>query len=97
MQGAQGFGLLRGAEGRAVPGDNGGLFRRNLPQTVAEVLHVVQADGGEDGHVLGHGVGGIEPAAHACFQNDELHLLLGKVHEGERQHQLKEGGLGSLP
>ena len=92
VNGAHGLRLLRRGNRRAVPGEDGCFFPGHLVKSFAQILGVVQPDGGQHGHILGHGVGGIQPAAHAGFQHDELHLLLRKPEHGHRQHQLKEGG-----
>ena len=53
---------------------------------------MVQADGGQYGNILGHGVSGVQPSAQPCFQNDEVHAVFPEVAQGDGQSQLKKGG-----
>ncbi len=92
IDGAAAFGLLYRGDDGAVPGDDSGFFAADGIEGAAEVLGVVDADGGDDGYVFGDGVGGVEPAAHACFEDDEVCFVFGEVEECYGEDDFKEGG-----
>ena len=72
---------------RAVRAQDAGLFARDEGDGVAEPLHVVERDVGDDGEQRLDDVGGVETAAHAHFEDGEIDLRLGEGFEGDRgQH-----------
>ena len=59
-------------------------------ECIAEPLRVIQADGCNDANIGGHGGGGIEPATHAGFENDELAFSLAEPAHRQCQRDLKK-------
>ena len=71
----RGFVRLQGRNDRDVRLDDAGFFARDLGQTRAEPLLMIVIDRGEDGNDRLGGVGRVEPAAHAGFENDDFRVL----------------------
>src|SRR5438552_17166410 len=54
-----------------------GFLGRDLLERIAEPFLMIERDRCDDGNVRLNGVGGVEPAAQACFQNNNLNLSTG--------------------
>ncbi len=73
--------------------DDSRFFGGDLGQCVAQILHVVVSDVGDDAEVGGDDVGAVEPASKTHFNDCHVGCLLGKVEEGHFHGQLEERGL----
>jgi len=88
-----GFGGLGGGEDGFGGADDAGFFAGDGGEGIAEPFLVVEGDGGEDGDVGGEGGGGIEAAAHACFEDDEFAGMFVEMFEGDGEGEFEEGGV----
>lgn len=88
-----GFRVLAERNEHTVLPQDAGLFRCDLAQRVAQVLHVVHGDVGNDRYRRLDNVGGVEAAAQTDLQNRKLNLLLCEVDEGDGSEQLEEAGI----
>ena len=78
-----GFFLLRGDHDFLMGiFDNPCFFRRYLTYSISQYPGMVQTHRSNNGNGRIHGIGRIQAAAQACFQNDHIHLVLGKITQG---------------
>ena len=71
--------------------DDAGLLDGYLLQRVAEELRVVEAYVGDDGEKRRDDVGAVQTAAHAHFDDGDVHLLAGEIVKGEADGHLEKG------
>ena len=84
--------LERIADHRRPGLDDAALFKRNLLEGSAEVLHVVERNFREHGaHRRGDDVGRVKPAAESRFQGDNVAALGVIVEHGGGGHEFKLG------
>ncbi len=81
---------------RRVGFDDACLLRGYLGQRVAQELHVVEADVGDDAEVRTDDVGAVEPSAQAYLHHGHVHPLLGEIIERHGGRQLEERGVQRL-
>ena len=97
--------MLRQGHQRAAWAQDSRLFAGDLGDRVAQVFLVVERDVGEDGEQRIDDVGGVEPAAHAHFQDGDLHwfpdgsvcFLVREVQESQRGQRLEEARMVRQP
>ena len=74
--------------------NNAGLFPCNLGQGIAQIPGMVHADGGNHtGCRPFQHIGGIQPAAHACFQNHHIHIMHSEQDHGHIKQEFKKSGM----
>ena len=71
--------------------DDAGFLCGDLVQCIAQELHVVHADVGDDAELGDDDVGAVQATAQSDFDDGDVDLLFGKVVEGHRCRQFKEG------
>ncbi len=84
------LGRLGRGDGRRARLDDARFFSRDLGEGVAKPRAMVEVDGRDDRHSRCHDIGRVEPAAHARFERDDLHIALLKMIERQRGCQLEE-------
>jgi hypothetical protein len=65
----------------------------NLRDRIAEPLHVIERDVGDDGNERLDDIRRVQPPAHADFQHGQIHLGFGEGAEGQSGQRLKEAGV----
>lgn len=88
---ALGISELRGGNHGLFGADDAGFFTRDGADGVAEPLGVVEANRRDHADIGGHGRGGIEPTAHAGFENDQLTFALGEIFHRKGESDLEKG------
>ncbi len=78
---------LLGEDGDTVGFDDAGLLFGDAFGRVGQVVRVVDGDRGDDGDVGVHHIGGVPRAAHAHFDNGDVH---GSVSEGGVRHHRED-------
>ena len=80
------------AEGGDALLEDAGFFGCDLGERLAEVLLVVERDGGDDSSDGGDDVGGIEPPAETGFEQDDVASFAREMFEGHHGDDFKKGG-----
>jgi hypothetical protein len=84
------FGGLRHRDHGHVGLDDARFFSGDLGEGVAEHVHVVPADGGDDAHSRGDGIGGVQTTTKTCFQHNARIATLGEPFEREGEREFKK-------
>jgi len=93
LDGGAGFGGLLTTDDGFSRLDDACFFRGDGGDGVSEPLRVVECDRGDDRDIRRDGGGGIEPATHAGFKNDEFAPLLAKVAHGYGEGEFEKCGV----
>ena len=91
-----GFHLRFSDHYRNVRFNNTRLFRRNKGQGIAQKVHVVKTDIGNDAQFRYNDVGGVQPPSQPYFDNGNIYRLPGKIVESHSDGYLKKGRLNAV-
>ena len=89
---------LRGDDGRRLPLENAGFFRRDLLDRVAEKIGVIDRNARDDGgeRMIDH-IGRVQPAAEADFEQQHVGRMTREQHHADRRGDLEHGdGLAAI-
>src|SRR6267143_3366535 len=90
-----GFRLLPGEDERDSGFQDPGFFYCDFAQRMAEKVFVVKIDASDDGDDRYKDIGGIETAAHADFEDGDVHPLAGKIFESHGGYAFEISGMGA--
>ncbi len=84
------FVVLRRGQRRFSFDENACLFRGDGAKRVAKPFHVIEADRSDHAHIRRHSGGGIESAAHAGFEHDDLACAFAKPTHRQCERDLEK-------
>ena len=73
--------------------DDASLLFGNPLRSIAQKLHVVHADVGNDAHDRCHDIGTVQPSAQTCFDDGKINFFMLEIVEGHSRSQLEERGV----
>jgi hypothetical protein len=76
--------------------DDARLFRSDFFERVAEILLVVETDGGDDGNNRRDDIRRVKPSAHSGFDDGDLNAFTAEMFEGQRGRKFEKSDVAGL-
>ena len=92
-----GFGLVFADDDGNLMFDDAGLFGSDRGQGIAQQVHMVVADIGDDREIGGDDIGAVEAAAETDFNDGDIDVVSRKIVEGHGDRHFEEGGIDGFP